>query len=306
MYSNKLLATARSNCPVELLGWFANQTLSVEEQLAVERHLRNCERCRQDVAEWTTLRDAVHTTSESMPLPRADLFGQLEIQLDAGRFRILRRYLQRIFTGSTIVFELLAAQFRLIRRDLLWLPLLILPLAVFLARSAIYIQEQASLLAFVASFITALCMAFLYGQDADPARELTLVTRTSPRLVLCMRCSVVFGYDLLINLAGVLPFLPAHGIITPAWFLANWLAPLCCLAAISLLLSVLVHPAVAVVFCSFLWILRAMSSLFVIQNMSFLQQYEQFWHSGAPLFGIAALAVCLTFLCLERRERFSL
>src|SRR5258708_1336807 len=310
MYTKKSLATGDFDCPIEQLEWFVNQTLNQEEHEAVERHLQHCEHCQQDIAELMALRGALHIDSERMPLPRADLFHQIEQHIDAGIFSVLlRQKLQHLSVGFNIVLQHLTAQCRLIRRDLLWMPLLILPLAAFLAGSSMRAQERASMLAFVAAFITALCMAFLYGREADPAREITLVTTTSPRLILCMRCCMIFGYDLLINLIGVLPFLLLHSTVTPAWFLTNWLAPLCCLAAISLLLSVLLHPAVAIVLCSLLWILRAMSDIWSTRLIHFatpLQGYEQLWHSEGLLFGIAALAICLTFLFLERREHFTL
>lgn len=165
----------------------------------------------------------------------------------------------------------------------------------------------------LAALLAALGMAFLYGEKADPARELALVTRTSPRLVLGVRCGVVFGYDLLLNCGLVLPLLAWHGLVTPAWFLVNWLAPLCCLSAIVLLLSVLVNARTALFVCILLWTLRLLGSVqaLLIGGTSSLsepfwqQQYEGFWHQGPLLFVVALLAVLLAFSVVEKRGRFA-
>jgi hypothetical protein len=160
-------------------------------------------------------------------------------------------------------------------------------------------------MALLAALLTALGMAFLYGQEVDPAREIVLVTGTSPRLILGIRCCLVFGYDLLINCGLVLPFLALHGIVTPAWFLANWLIPLCSLSALALLLSILVNAGTAVYISALLWALRLVDTIPVLQETQWQQQYESFWHQG-PLQGeIAALAVFLTFIVIERKERFA-
>ena len=205
------------------------------------------------------------------------------------------------------------AQARLLRRDLFWMPLFIVPLAA----SVVYLpgpwHDTPDAAALLAALLTALGMAFLYGQRVDPAREIALVTLTSPRLVLGVRCCLVFGYDLLLNCGLVLPFLAMHGIVTPLWFLANWLAPLCCLSAIALLLSVLANAATAVLACVFLWALRMLSDVqaFLIGTTQPLaeapwqQLYENFWHQGLLLFTIALLAGLLAFLLLERKERFA-
>ncbi len=306
MHDKAFLSSSRSACPIEQLSWYINQALSAEERAEVETHLAECAACRLDVADWDNVREAMHTVSMFTPQPRADLFSLLEQEIYRSEPRSLIRQLpQVIYRGGSIVFEHLWAQLRLIRRDLWWMPLILLPLIALLAITPYHWQNRASILAFTGALITALCMAFLYGQETDPTREMTLVTPTSPRLILCMRSCVVFGYNLLINLVGVLPIMLAHNAITPTWFLVNWLAPLCCLAAIALLVSTLINATTAVFVCTLLWVLRALSDPYMIHITFLPQQYEDFWHQGPLLFAIAAVAVGLTFLCLERRERFS-
>ena len=296
----------RANCPVEQLAWYANHTLAAGERATVEQHVTHCAACQRDVAELSAMRASMQSVSVHTPEPRADLFALVEARLDNRTARaIFRRLLQSTGTHLDILVQHCAMQARLIRRDLLWMPLLIVPLAALITILPYFWLDQANVIAFSAALITAVGMAFLYSQESDPAREVTLIAPTSPRLLLAIRCGIVFAYGLLINLLSMLPLLLAHAAITPAWFFANWLAPLCCLAAISLCVSILTNPTVAIFVCALLWVLRAMSSLPLLQ-VSSLQQYEAFWHQGPLLYAIAALAILLTFLCFERKERFSI
>lgn len=309
---------SRSTCPVEQLEWFVNRTLAAEERAVVEAHLVNCAACQAEVAAWTELRQSLQRTSLVTPEPRADLFTLVEQRLDMAaeapaRCSWFQRQYQAGWFYLTIGAELFRAQARLIRRDLFWMPLLIVPLAASLVYLPQIWQHTPGPAALLAALLTALGMAFLYGQRVDPAREVVLVTRTSPRLVLGIRCCLVFGYDLLLNCGLVLPLLVSQGLVTPAWFLANWLAPLVCLSAIALLLSVLFNASTAVVVCSFLWGLRVLNGVqtFLIGSPQPLPQapwqqlYEHFWHQGPLLSLVALLALGLAFLLLERKERYT-
>jgi hypothetical protein len=265
----------------------------------------------------TELRQALREVSAQTAKPRADLFVQIEQQIDglpapAHRFG-LRQLLSACWLALTISGEHFVAQIRLIRRDLFWMPLFIVPLVVAIVFLPGPWRQAPGIAAMLAALLTAIGLAFLYGQEVDPAREIALVTLTSPRLVLGIRCCVIFGYDLLLNCGLILPFLALHGIITPAWFLANWLAPLCCLSAIALLLSIVVNAGTAVFVCCILWALRLLNSVSVLlfggiqpqPEASWQQQYESFWHQEPLLFVITLLAVSLAFIVLERKERFA-
>lgn len=303
-------------CPVDQLEWFVNHTLSAEERAAVEAHLAGCAFCQAEVRNWTELRQALQAASVHMPEPRADLFLQIEQQLDvrpAGSpWLSLPRLFQTCWFALSVCGEHFRAQARLLRRELFWMPLVFVPLVSLIVYLPPW-QHAPGAAALLTALLTALGMAFLYGQGVDPAREMTLVTFTSPRLVLAVRGSLVFGYNLLLNCGLVLPFLAVQGIITPAWFLTNWLAPLCCLSAIALLLSILVNANTAVLVCLALWALRLLGSVqtFVfgggqtLPQAPVLQRYESFWHQGPPLFVVAALAILLAFVFLERKERFA-
>jgi hypothetical protein len=308
---------SRSACPIDQLHWFANHTLSAEEQATVEAHLAGCASCQAEVGVWTELRQTMQGVSAQTPEPRADLFLLIEQQVDLlaspAPWSGVHHLFQACWLALDVAGQHVFAQIRLIRRDLFWMPFCIVPLVVAMVSLPGLWSPALGPAALLAALLTALGMAFLYGQQVDPAREIALVTRTSPRLVLGVRCGVVFGYDLLLNCGLVLPLLAWHGFVTPAWFLVNWLAPLCCLSAIALLLSTLVNASTAVLACILLWALRLLGSVQALllggeQPLSkpfWQQQYEGFWHQGPLLFVVALLAVVLAFSLVERQERFA-
>lgn len=306
-----------ADCPVEQLEWFVNQTLSVEERADVEAHLIGCAACRAEVVAWTEVRQALRQISIQTPEPRADLLLKIEQQIDALPSALpLSRpgmLLRACWLVLMLCGEHVRAQARLLRRDLFWMPLCIVPLAGSLVYLPSLWPDTPGVAAFLAALLTAFGMVFLYGQRVDPARELVLATSTSPRLVLGIRWGLIFGYDLLINCGLVLPFLAVHGVITPAWFLVNWLAPLCCLSAIALLVSILLNASTALVVCVLLWALRLFNSVQsmllgspqLLPEALWQQRYESFWHQGPLLFAIALLALILAFVVLERKEHFA-
>lgn len=303
MHEDKSHLNTRANCPVEQLEWFVNNTLSVEEYNAVEMHLKCCVACRQEVAEWADIRVVLQIANTLTPLPRADLFCRIEQQINTSLSRSWMEEIAHFISQRwAILFEHCSVQLRLIRRDLWWMPLLIVPLSIFFAFIPSTGPDRMSIQAFMASLITALGMAVFYGQETDPAREMILVTPTSPRLMLSVRCCLVFCYNLLINLVGVLPFVIAHTAITPTWFIANWLAPLCFLTAVTFFVCNVVNAPAAVLLCAFIGIMRLISNLQNIPETYIQQRYESFWHQGTLLFTLSVCVVVMTLVFYNRRE----
>jgi hypothetical protein len=299
----------RSGCPADQLEWFVNRTLPTEERAAIEAHLADCPACRSEVAAWVELRQAMREVSAQTPPPRADMHARIDRRLDALSAATLwsrrRSPRQALRLALAVCGEHFRIQARLIRRDLFLMPLLLMPLAgwmVYLSRSEQQVPETAALLA---ALLTAFGKAFLYGQEVDPPREMVLATHTSPHLVLGIRCCLVFGYDLILNCGLVLPFLAWQGVVTAGWFLGNWLAPLFCLSALALLLSIVIRPGAAIFFCALLWVLRLLDHSQILQGMLWQQRYEGFWHQGPLVFAVGLLALLFTFTVLERKERLA-
>ena len=73
---------SRSHCPVDQLEWFVNGTLPAKERATIEAHMMECAACRVEVVAWTELCLALRGVSARTPEPQADLFTQVERQLD--------------------------------------------------------------------------------------------------------------------------------------------------------------------------------------------------------------------------------
>ena len=66
----------------ELLPWLVNDTLSAEEQAAVEQHIDRCPACRHELDEQQNMQDLVRESS-LVPLPTSRSFNQLLSRIDA-------------------------------------------------------------------------------------------------------------------------------------------------------------------------------------------------------------------------------
>ena len=60
--------------PEELLPWYVNATLTEDERHGVEAHLKDCEKCRNEVAYLNTLRSQVRATGD------VTLYGELGLK----------------------------------------------------------------------------------------------------------------------------------------------------------------------------------------------------------------------------------
>jgi hypothetical protein len=304
-------------CPVEHLAWYVTGALAAEDHGTVDAHVAACAACQERVREWAELRRVLREVSAQTPAPRTDLFLQVERRIATLPERVPwfspRQVAQAYRPVLAALGGLMLTQAHLLRRDLFWTPPLLIPVSAALVYLRMPWRQAPDAAAFLAALLAALGMALLYGQDVDPAREMTLATPTSPRLVLGLRCALVFGFDLIINGGLILPFLTVHGVVTPAWFLAHWLAPLCFLSALALLMSVVVSTNAAVLACVALWGSRLLADapqlLFggsgVFPETAWQHLYGTFWQQEPLLFAGAVLAALLAFAFVEEKERFA-
>ena len=299
--------STRAECPIDLLGWYANQTLSPQDQAAVEAHLASCADCRRDFAQWMTLRHALHQSDAFVPRPRADLFALVEAQLDDAptarfpRFAALREQIQ-------FVSQLMRAQVLLLRRDL-WLASAIVLIVGWVASFLLSTQQgkpSGVALAVIAPLIAALGMSVIYGSDTDAGLELAMTSPTSPRQVLLARFVLVFGYDLALMLCLSLVFklmLPAVDLNA---LIDLWLGPLFFLSGMALLLSLAIGVNAAVIGSLIVWTMRvfALANLGIRFNSAFLQTLTLFWSSTSLLVAAAAAFLIAGLALVKKEEHF--
>jgi hypothetical protein len=89
--------------PHELLSAYLDDELGVEERAGVDRHLADCEACREDLASLRRLAGAV--AEEEVPPVPADLAERIGARIDAAKVRPFRR---RIVVPVTIAATLAA------------------------------------------------------------------------------------------------------------------------------------------------------------------------------------------------------
>jgi hypothetical protein len=139
-------------------------------------------------------------------------------------------------------------------------------------------------------------IAFLYGPAVDPALEIELALPVSPRQLLTARLALVFGFDLLIGLAGsaLLSLLRAEVSFWP--LVSTWLAPMTFLASLAFLLVTLtLDSGIALMACLAMWILQNLSRLIYMINLPFhfpdlaSASFRPWFWLMAVVFGGAAL-----------------
>ena len=170
----------RSGCPLQLLDWYVNQTLSTEERAVVDAHITSCEYCRHDIALLLATRNAFQQAAMLTPLPRPDLFTLVEARLnqDGSRSRIVQDHL-------LFLYQLVCAQIPLIRSDL-WPSSTIVLIVGWIVSVLLSIQQKTptgAALAMIAPLIAALGLSVIYGSDSDVGLELVMTTPTSPQQV---------------------------------------------------------------------------------------------------------------------------
>jgi hypothetical protein len=295
----------------EAIPAYLNGTLAAPLRAQIERHLLSCLDCQSACQFWQAVACTTQENAERI-LPERSLseaWERLHAHITQEETQALSSFQSLVRSASlftNIIVAHLWAQVRLIKSDLWWISLLGLPLITGLLFLPASWQNRADASAFVASLVTALGMAFLYGQEVDPAYEMVLVTPTPNRLILLSRIGIVFTFDLLVNTLEVLPFFFHSGALSFSWIMVNWLAPLCCLTALSVLLSILARPVLAIITCTLLWVLRLLSNPILFPVTALQQAYEHFWHQGMLLFLMALTMVIMVFFVLERKEASSL
>lgn len=278
----------------ELLASYAAGTASAGERRRVDEHLGGCAACRAELAQWRTVRAGVRRAEPAAVTPPARIVAAVLEQARASTE-----------TGGSdarqwIALQLLRAQLGLVAARVWWASALVM--AVGFAIAAAGTDRSAGVVvSLVAPVVAAVGVAALYGPEVDPSLELALSTATSPRSVLLARLTLVFGYDVLLALAGSV-LLTGFGAGDGLWWLiAQWLGPMALLSALSLAMSVWIGPSVAMSTALGLWGLRVASGT-VLQG-SLANFVRDRWSTEPTVLILAAALVVTVVLSTTQRTR---
>jgi hypothetical protein len=282
----------------ELLPGYAAGSLAGADRDRVRAHLAGCARCRADLAAWRAIAAAAPAADrpapDPAPLVRTVLTrsardeGPSEPRPGSHPLRHLR-YLA----------ALVLAEARLIRLAVPVASALVMALGVtfVLIRAATEgpgtSAAAGDLLALVAPIVAAAGVAGAYRSRHDPAAELVAAAPTSGRLLLLVRLTLVFGYDLVLALAAsAVLAVTAADTTSLDLLIGAWLGPMALLSSLSLLVAVRFGPDVALSTAVGLWALRVFADGVVALDGWPTRLVVEVWSTNAAVLAVSvALAI---------------
>ena len=255
----------------EQLDLYATNQLDKNERANFERHLAGCDDCQSDLQMWTLVAEEIIASGSAIAAPTHLADSALELIHQPSKLRRACRN----------TFQLLRAQLLLIQHEL-WLGSAVLML-IFVAMALLV--KRVDVIYFFIPMIAAGTVSLIYGNEHDPAAELTLATPTSAWKILLARLTLVSGYNLLLaGFAGaiLLFMVPPHLILE---LVLGWAAPMLFLSALALLLSLWIGTGNALFISYALWIsqyapMKMMSEWFG-SSVAWWNGYAQFWQNPA-------------------------
>lgn len=139
---------------------------------------------------------------------------------------------------------LMLSQVRVIQQEIWWASALVLILGTFVTLS-MPAGSGVIPLAVIAPVVAAIGVALLYDDDIALMLELESSTPTSPRILLLARLTLIFGFDLMLALAGSIALSLARADYLLMPLVLSWLAPMTFLSGLAFLLSVLMRESMA-------------------------------------------------------------
>jgi len=259
--------------------FYVSRQLNEKDTADMENHIRECGRCRQRVAEWSLISEAVSQNGASVSAPEKGAENAL--------CEIGRRQKRGIHPGGLIL--ILRHQFPFVIREILPASLLIFGIGIILAA----LTAESTIIHVLAPFVSAAGLSAIFGPSRDEAGELIASTPTSPRLILLSRLFLVYGSNvvLLMVAAAVLSSIIQPAI--PVRLFRHWLGPMTFLSASALLLSLRLKPPVVLGICFSAWTAYLMTGIYSQSDIpglesgrffySLLDAYTAFWRNGHVL-----------------------
>lgn len=286
----------------EMLPAYAAGSLRGADRDRVRAHLADCTHCRADLAAWRAIADATApggAAPDAARMVRAVLIrsaieGPADPTGDGPWTRRLR-----------YVAALVIAEARLIRLAVPVASALVMALgvAIVLVQAAAVARPATGadvVLALVAPIVAAAGVAGTYRWSRrDPATELVAATPAAGPLLLLVRLTLVFGYDLVLAMAAsaVLTAAAADGTASLHALIAAWLGPMALLSSVSLLVAVRFGADVALGAATGLWAVRVLAGGVFARDGWLARFIVDAWSTNAAVlvvsavFGIAAVVM---------------
>ncbi|MFG1920393.1 zf-HC2 domain-containing protein [Cryptosporangium sp. NPDC048952] len=284
---------------------YAAGSLPPSERARVDAHLSTCADCRSDLASWHAI--AASTPDSAAPevgrMVRAVLArSAVEEPTGLAPNRQPRRRLRHLAA-------LMVAEGRLIRLAVPIASALVMALGVAVVLFQHDLGGAAAtgaggladlVLALIAPIVAAAGISGTYRSARDPAAELVAAAPTSDRLLLLVRLTLVFGYDLVLatGASAVLAAADASAAADLNTLVGAWLGPMTLLSALSLLVAVRFGPDVALGVAGGLWAVRVLSTSVLADDGWAARSILAVWSTNAPVLTasatIAAAAVLLS------------
>jgi hypothetical protein len=155
------------------------------------------------------------------------------------------------------------------------------------------------MLALIAPIVAAAGVAGTYRSRRDPAAELVATTPTSGRLLLLVRLTLIFGFDLVlaVTASAVLAATGAAGAAGLNALVGAWLGPMALLSSLSLLVAVRFGPDVALGAAVGLWAIRVSAGGLLAGDGWPARVIVDYWSTNAAVLAVSAvLAVAAVFV----------
>jgi hypothetical protein len=235
----------------DLLPFYINATLSVDQSEAVEAHLAGCVQCQkafrewEDLAGWVRSRAPLHgqagravSLPALSPVVRANLNGRpsfSEAVLSTARLIAA----QRIFLkGSRLIHTLSAVLLASVVADLF------LPAKYHLTSPVPFL--------ILVPFLAVLGISFFKTQENDSCHEIIAATPTHPGILTFARLTLALAFITSLALICSL-VISVFGRISMGWLVVAWLGPVLWLPALATLLALLSNPWTAAGISVTLW-----------------------------------------------------
>jgi hypothetical protein len=209
-------------------------------------------------------------------------------------------------------FLLLRTQARVISHEIWLASVLVMALGTIVTLTSGNERQSLNALSIVAPIVAAIGISMLYDHNAEIMLELEDTTRATARQLTLARLTLIFGFDLLLALAGsvTLALVSNLGLlryeISLIPLIMSWLAPMTFLSGVAFLLSVLlVDVLYASVFSLSLWVAHVFFSP-LVENGSILS-FLSFSFFSAPearpiLVTVGGLLVALALWLVGKTE----